>query len=475
MLATPRDDLSIRFSADFTEDRPIRTANGDFNGVLNHNVNFTDSYEEERSVYGTALNVTHDAQAYSLHSITALRGVEFAARGSDFSPNNFFFQGLGDAQKQLSQEITVTKPADDGLRWLGGIFLFAEDFDAVAFQELRTLAPLFGVPFGHRETSTSKTRTLSGAVFGPATAPLSDRLDIAAGLRVSHEKKTLAYRHVGTNGVNVIATAQQVDLDRSVTNLSPELSLTYKFRETLMTYAKVSHGFRSGGFNNLIVVGPQFEFDEETAWNYEVGLKSISFDGKLDLTTAVFYLDVSDLQVQGVTAVSGTRTTNAAGARSTGFEIEAVARPNQQLGFNAGISFADARFTNYANAPITTTPGVTIDASDNFLPLASRVSGSVGAEYLHYIAPWTALRGRVDYHVKGRYFFDVENRLRQSTFGLLDARLGLVGNKWSATLWAKNLFDARYRVTGIDFGALLGRLAGAGPPRTYGLEVKVTF
>ncbi|MCG8639979.1 MAG: TonB-dependent receptor [Desulfobacterales bacterium] len=39
-------------------------------------------------------------------------------------------------------------------------------------------------------------------------------------------------------------------------------------------------------------------YDSETLWNYELGLKSQLLDRRLQINTAVYYMDISDKQVQ---------------------------------------------------------------------------------------------------------------------------------------------------------------------------------
>ena len=53
---------------------------------------------------------------------------------------------------------------------------------------------------------------------------------------------------------------------------------------------------------------------------------------------------------------------------------------------------------------------------------------------------------------------------------LLDARAGLDGDKWSATLWGKNLTDEKYNAE-FSPGGFLWRA----PPRQYGVEFIYKF
>ena len=69
-------------------------------------------------------------------------------------------------------------------------------------------------------------------------------------------------------------------------------------------YGTVSRGYKAGGYTvdydaNSPDMGIVRErFDEETLWNYEIGLRSEWFDRRLRLNISGFYLEWSDLQLE---------------------------------------------------------------------------------------------------------------------------------------------------------------------------------
>ena len=71
--------------------------------------------------------------------------------------------------------------------------------------------------------------------------------------------------------------------------------------------AQIARGFRLGGINDplnvplctpqdLVTFGGRETWDDETAWNYEVGVKSRVLQGRGALNISGFYMDLSDLQ-----------------------------------------------------------------------------------------------------------------------------------------------------------------------------------
>lgn len=184
-------------------------------------------------------------------------------------------------------------------------------------------------------------------------------------------------------------------------------------------------------------------------------------------------MDISDVQVEAFTVAGGSRATNASGATSVGFEIESAIRPIEGLELIATAAYADATFDKYRNAP--TPEGTSEDASGNRIPLSSKYTLSGAVQYRRRVGVEATLVGRIEAFYKGPMYFDALNRLREPGYGLVNARVGLQGRRWSAFLWTKNLFDTRYRTLGGDLGPPIGRFGFAGAPRTFGARLALSL
>ena len=94
-----------------------------------------------------------------------------------------------------------------------------------------------------------------------------------------------------------------------------------------MTYVKYAEAFKNGGFVMSPPVGgglpDPFSFAPEHAEGYEVGMKSRLFDNRLELNTAAYYTEYTDLQVTVfISAIGRFITTNAAKAHTQGVEFD---------------------------------------------------------------------------------------------------------------------------------------------------------
>ena len=64
-----------------------------------------------------------------------------------------------------------------------------------------------------------------------------------------------------------------------------------------MVYARVSKGFKSGGFNGRANAANSTEYDPETVWSYEAGFKT-PVANQLTLNGALFHNDYKEFQAR---------------------------------------------------------------------------------------------------------------------------------------------------------------------------------
>lgn len=82
------------------------------------------------------------------------------------------------------------------------------------------------------------------------------------------------------------------------------INFNWEPTEEILIYAGVTSGYRAGGFNmggtdNRVVAGGTTNlvfYDDEKLKAYEIGYKGTHFDGRLQLTAAVYYYDYEDYQ-----------------------------------------------------------------------------------------------------------------------------------------------------------------------------------
>lgn len=126
------------------------------------------------------------------------------------------------------------------------------------------------------------------------------------------------------------------------------IGLQWTPNDDLMTYGKISRGYKSGGFNaGGLVPIPQTE--PEYVMAYELGSK-YSYGGVLILNSSVFLNDYEGLQIPlTVPQASGINLTEFANldkAVAYGLELEATWQATETLQIRAGYSYSDSEITS---------------------------------------------------------------------------------------------------------------------------------
>ncbi|HVY85900.1 MAG TPA: TonB-dependent receptor [Caulobacterales bacterium] len=275
--------------------------------------------------------------------------------------------------------------------------------------------------------------------------------------------------------------------------LTPRVSLSYHATPNVMFYTTASRGYLAGGFDQRGTSGAGLAqpFDPEFVWNYEAGVKSTFFDNRLLANLSLYQMDFKDKQVRTFIAdCACTAVSNAATARSKGWELQLGAMPFDWLTLSASWAHTDARYGTFIQPPVppSTTP---TNFSGKRIPLVPEDSVSLSAD-----AGWdlandgghVSLGATVEYSSRV-WLGDANNDpafLHDLTRkrGLLDLRAewNSPDDRWAVALWGKNVTNEHvmqnwsnfnsfiFSGTGAPAGALIGA-ASWNEPATYGVRL----
>ena len=261
--------------------------------------------------------------------------------------------------------------------------------------------------------------------------------------------------------------------------MSGEIGLEWKALEDLLLYAKFSKGFKSGGFNSLIVFSqPDAEpFEDEVVLAWEGGFKSTLHDLGMQLNGAFFYMEWKDFQAQIVQGTGAFPVTNAGDAEILGFELSVDWSPPALSGLDIilGLSYLDTEVTK-------SNPDLAFSLKGNRLHDAPEWTfNGVG----RYAMPLPALGGsnlyfQVDFNWNDDFFWEAKNvpPIVEHAYWLVNTRVGLAAedNRWDIAFWTRNVFDAEYMGEIFDFTATTGTGLGiAGFPRELGVSVNYSW
>lgn len=342
------------------------------------------------------------------------------------------------------------------------------------------------------------------AIFGEVSYDLSDALTATAGGRYYDFKETRRFVSGGlfANGDN------RTDSTKS-SGFTPRFLLSYDLSDKVTVNAQASKGFRLGGVNDPLnlplctpadaaLFGGFQDYDDETLWNYELGIKS---QGRgFTFNAAGFYNDIRNLQVTLDAGSCSSRIVfNVDKAHSMGVEFELGLSPADGLDFNLSGSLIEAEFD-------TTLPGVLATATGirdgNRLPSVPKFQLSASGSYEWPIADRANMYVAASFqHVGTRYTqpADQENNPRTFVHGLpfggapagasttVDLKLPdyqLVNlsagvdfdNGLSLIAYVNNLFDENALLSFDRERGGRARLGyTVGQPRTFGITARKTF
>ncbi|MEO0767970.1 MAG: TonB-dependent receptor [Cyanobacteria bacterium J06649_4] len=470
LVWTPSDEWDISFTTSassendgapvlvpFDADTPF-TIEQDFDGFYDASSNTQ------------ALRVGYEADQIAATSITARRySYQNSQLDADASAADLFRRLAMFDSTVWSQELRVQSPnADDRLRWLLGAYYESNQLNAerTGLQFSQLAATQFGLPAGGVDRTDYESDRETYALFGQLNYRPVEPLTITAGLRYEASTNRLDRRRnfevAGSS--TLVPTGRTIEgASRSDGELLPRLAVDYQLTPNVFAYASAARGYRPGGLNPTAENDAILDYEEETSWNYEIGLKSTWLDERLSANLALFTNQINDYQVlqRSFDGVSADITN--ANAQINGVELELRAIPVEGLALTASVGYTDARFDGYIN------PFTDENLDGNRLPYAPDYSYSLAAQYRSS----GGIFSRLELQGSGSSFFDDANQFRQGTFALVNGQLGYEWGNTGVYAFANNLFDTRYLTTA--FSAAGQDLASFGEPRTFGLRVRSTF
>ncbi|MCE9684825.1 TonB-dependent receptor [Shewanella sp. AS16] len=230
------------------------------------------------------------------------------------------------------------------------------------------------------------------------------------------------------------------------------VSVSYQFESDQMLYAKVSRGYKSGGFNmDLPAALSQYRnFDSETLYNYELGHSGSWFDGALASRVSVFYMDRQDQQVDASVQIPNSGdfqlyTANASSSTNYGLEAEATWYLSSSLELYGSLGLLKAKYDQYS---YDDGYGGLVDLSGRELAHAPNYNYQLGGTW-HSDAGWFA---NLNLTGMDAFYYSDSNDSVSNDYRLVNARLGYQTPSWSVYLWGRNLTDEAYGVRGFFFG-----------------------
>ncbi|MDT8370882.1 MAG: TonB-dependent receptor [Gammaproteobacteria bacterium] len=356
----------------------------------------------------------------------------------------------------------VSKPKsrlfNNSTDWLAGVYYSRLNEDNITNETFEDdfTSPLF---------STSKSSQFDAnniALFGQLDHHINDHTLLSGGVRVERNKQDFS-SNLGD------------DFSPSDNLIGGHVSLSYDINNQHNIYGSISRGYKAGGFNAGLGIGTgsQFiQFNKETAWNYELGLKSSLFDNTLKSVISLFYMDRNDPQFDGYSFVNSNYvffTENLDKAENYGVEAEFDWQVTSAWRVFGSLGLLQ---TKVEGQPINT--AFVMSGRDQ--AHAPNYQFNLGTQY----RAQTGLFARIDVTGVDAFYYDNVHNFKSQNYTLTNARIGYEIDKWEVYLWAKNLFDQTYTTRGFVFAndpgfANTREFERLGDPRQVGVTARMRF
>ena len=344
LLYRPSDALRITLRGDLMLDHSRPTVGSNFKINPDHDIYTYESSPGSKLINsveprGLSATINWAEGAFDLTSITAYRKLKYRNAGdvdgrADVRSFEVDRQDLD--EDQFTQEVYLSSGhlGSIPLTWTAGAFYLEED------NEFHWALRIFAAP----PTQVFDQKTTSAAAYTQVTYPVTDKLNLTAGLRYTSESKDMdAVQYLPTDTVPTKDLVLNPEftfhdkLDTKRTNW--RAAIDYHVSEPVMLYANAGTGFRSGGFNGSardvagIVSG---SFGPESTFMAEAGVKADMFDQRLRTNVLYYYAEYEDLQ-QSIVNPDGSIVAGNVQAKTNGFEAEITAVPVDALRLTASV------------------------------------------------------------------------------------------------------------------------------------------
>lgn len=529
-LIKPNLTLRYGFNLDYTDQGafPYKRYNPKDESLAP--VNYNDRNTYTRTMLANNLQLIYRAENFTLTNTTGYQYFKDNMWiDQDFTDSAMFTLNQKQKQHAISEELAIKSNTKSNYQWSFGAYGFYNQLKTEApvtfkedgikfilqpvFDRLKVIEP----KMPHLQVlgeqlyipGTFDTPSYGAALFHQSTYNdlFTEGLSFTAGIRLDYEKQEMTYNSEALMrmGMRMAPGAPIIELpvDPSVVNahitqdfwqILPRFSLKYACTDRTFTYLSVAKGYKAGGYNvqmSADYMQGQMQYDlmnkykpdmgvqprpikevsaykPEQSWNYEVGVRSELIENVLKAELALFYMDVTDIQItQFVSSGNGRVLANAGKADSYGAELSV--RANLLPGLNADLNYGytHATFRDYDDGKN--------DYKDKFIPYTPQHTFSVGLNYSQLLSGcwFDQVSASAQYTGAGKMYWTEQNDFSQSFYATLNMKAGVRKGNIRLDVWGRNLTDKDYAV--FYFHSRGNAFLQQGRPVSFGADLTWIF
>lgn len=371
-----------------------------------------------------SLRISHAMDGAQLTLITSRRDWSLNPYEADFdySPVPFVRGKFVLGQNQIAQEVRLDSgDQESGWRWRIGMFadrISSGGTEEFLFQQFTKL-----ISFNDHNDEV--------AIFCRSTWELGDGFEFTVGARLEHSEESITR----SRRVSFESPTSNFGAARSEWNVQPRLALTYNWSQEISLFIDSTYGYKSGGFSFLETDPRLTQFDTERVWLNEIGARAATSDRRFELHALGFANRIEDYQVERPAIPPDITVFNAPLVVSWGTELEAVARPIDNLELRGSVGYTKSEFREFHD------PFTAVSYRGNRTPFTPDFTANASAHYT-----WRGVFLQGELLAAGETFYDEANtaRLREAPHVQLNARVGYETRHFVLTIFCENLTDQCY-------------------------------
>lgn len=442
-----------------------------------------DSTQATDSDYsGARLHVDYDLELGTFTSLSSYKNFERQnVEDSDNTPIRSVNIHWNSKLESFSQEFRLAGEKDNWTYLAGAYY----ENDSTEIVELLDSRDVFLSYFG----DDFKVDNKSWAIFTNNEFSLNDEFSLVFGARYTEEKVAIkgesyaAAPNSVIGGFSTVAPGDRLavitaDDKRTDSDFNWKLGLNFTPNDDVLIYTSLSTGFRSGGydmtFGGLALASPLMTFDPEDVTAFDLGFKSTLADGSMTLNAAVFYTEVKNYQDnvnQGAEIVP--RRRNVGTLETMGFESDLQWQMSEDWVLKWGLGYIDAEVSE-------STELVNGNPLKGTIPVNTpKWSTSLLLNYSTPINENLIFDALLSSQWQDERYLEPENSADHlvSAYATVDMSIAILStdDRWSVSLWGKNITDEDYLQYINDVPAFGLFLAIKAEPATFGLAFDYKF
>jgi len=405
-----------------------------------------------------------------------------------------------DTTAQFSQEVRLASTGTSPFQWLiGGFFsnLHSEWIQSEISQELTDevyatglYAPVTAAdnPQGIEFLGFVPYDMKQDAAFTEISYRFTPVWKLSVGARYYNYHSTEGSVQSGIFSQTVSAVPTIGETQSSASGSSPKETLSYTPTDNLTIYETIAKGFRPGGLNlQLPSAGPNScaaaleaigqttgsnnTYRPDSVWSYEAGEKAKLNDDRISINSALYYIRWNDIQQLVPLECGAFTTVNAGNARSYGSELEIHANLTSNWSVSATGGYTNAEINDPSAA-------VGLPAGTPILNIP-KYTGTGEIIYSQPLPRDLTLVARASATYTGSLMDEAYTYVRLPGYTLVDARIGVEADRWTAYLSVTNLTNriAELTANNTSLSSNMPSLTrfSTNQPRTIGLNASVKF